>query len=93
MNERKVILIDGPERGRVIESDAQSFVVPRARPLSIPDLTGYPSDATFDTIIYNICRVALFGRIIYVGTVRYAPHPVDLFEALASNTAKDLVNL
>jgi hypothetical protein len=90
---RKVILIDGPRRGDVIETDAPLFVVPVVTPSPLLSFVEATPEPGFRKITYQIRQFVLFGRVIYIGTVRAFPADPDLFEALASNTAKDLVTL
>jgi hypothetical protein len=91
----RVILVDGPRRGVVIETDTMSrFVVPVPRP--IPQLHEFdpPYESTFDQVVYTFSPVPLFGRVIRVGSVRPGrPADPDRVEARVSNAAKDVVTL
>ena len=91
---RKVILVDGPERGRIVDCDGSFFCVARPK-VNFPWSLAEAEQAlpNFDQITYHIHRVALFGRLVWVGSTRMEPNNADLFEALASNDAKDLVRI
>ena len=92
---RKVILVDGPARGRIVDCDGPIYCV--AKPaVNFPWSLAEAEQAlpSFDQITYHIHRVALFGRLVWVGSTRLdQPNNADLFEALASNDAKDLVRI
>jgi hypothetical protein len=93
MSSRKVILVDGPGRGQVAECDGPVLFAPRQSAYPWPLDEGEQSHPLFSHVAYSIHRVSLFGRLIYVGSTRYPPHDADLFEALASNDAKNLAQL
>jgi hypothetical protein len=91
---RKVILVDGPERGRIMDCDGSTFMVARpARTLSWSLAEAECPHPSFDQVAYHVHRINLFGRLVHVGTTRPEPHEADLFEALASNDAKGLVRI
>lgn len=90
---RKVIIVDGPVRGRIVDCDGPVYCVAKAAGLFPWSLAEAEQPLpSFEQITYHIHRVLLFGRMVYVGSTRVnQPHEADLFEALASNDAKDLV--
>lgn len=89
----KVLLIDGPKRGEIYETDSPHrlaivFPIPVPRPQVTPFDPPFLSE--FKEVVYHIHRVVLFGRFILVGSTKTKPSDQDAFEALASNAAKEV---
>lgn len=88
----KVILADGPLRGEVREVDS-----PHVRTMAFPLMCPFPFTETtvgyepdLSQVIYQIHRMRLFGEWLLIGSIGFMlPGDRDLFEALASNAAKD----
>lgn len=89
-----MIFVDGPLRGDVRDVSGPTFVVPVASPnFRFAEAPWEPPfESTFRQVFYHVHPIAMFGRVIHVASVRDGyPTDPDLFEALASTTAKDAV--
>jgi len=89
----KVIIVDGPMRGETCKLDSPYQMtlvlpIPNSNPGSFSESV---VTSTINTVVYQIHRLRLFGEMLLVGSVDFQPRDYDLFEALASNLAKDAV--
>jgi hypothetical protein len=85
----KVIVVDGPARGQVLETDQHRF-------LALDDPMLGPGPETIRQVTYHVHKFLLLGRMLRIASTRLMSEQisnVDLFEALASDKAKDAVNV
>lgn len=88
----KAILVDGPRRGETVDLDSPyqpDFIVALPQPLQWVAEMGAENLPSFRTAHYRITRSKLFGEFLLIGSLLERPRDCDLFEALASNVAKD----
>jgi hypothetical protein len=86
----KVLLIDGPMRGQIYETDERSHVI---RYLDYGAVSDYLRESV-PVGTYWVRRYVLAGRVLLLGTVEYsAPELTDdvFWELLASDLAKQAV--
>lgn len=92
----KVLCVDGPWQGKLMDIDdnTRTWVVPV--PLSVP-LTireAEQFEPNFDTAEYRIHHVPMFGELVVVGSVRdNSPLWHDMFVLLASDKAKAVIRI
>ena len=83
----KVIVVDGPSRGEVYETDAHRFLAMDTRPDATTILGTIIKEVT-----YHVHRYLFLGRMLRLASVEYDSNKIselDLFEVLASDKAKD----
>lgn len=95
MSSYRPVFIDGPWKGR---TDVPIDHGQRAHGLYVMDpvalrLIDYSEGIPVTSmgpppLLYRFSEVAMFGRVVVVGSVAMPPKPDDLFAALASERAK-----
>lgn len=94
----KVLLVDGPKVGQVVEvgNARDALMVPVFRspaPAEVFDWGTFVADETFTQVVYTFTRCVVFDHQITVGSVNpEGPRPWDCFRLLTSDLAKAAVN-
>jgi hypothetical protein len=81
-----VLLIDGPERGNVIEMKRSHIVLP----------TFAGGNDTVDTTTYHAHQFRLLNRVLHVASIHLLTEGIDpdnLFDLIASDKAKMAASL
>jgi hypothetical protein len=80
----KVLVIDGPARGRLYEVSSHRFLVSTDMPI---EMLG-----DIQQVSYNVHKFIMCGRMIRIASIQALSEnisDVDAFEAIASPSAKD----